>query len=76
MVSPIQVPGGPELLVIALLVLVPLAVVVGIAFLIVRLSRGGSDAREHTELARRVDDLEQRVTALESERATGETETD
>lgn len=67
---PAQVPGGVELLVIALILFVPVALVAGVvgAILYVRRRRVDSHSR-----SRRLEDLERRVDALE-ERVERETE--
>lgn len=62
--APLQVPGGPELLVIVLILVVPAAILVGVAVALVSLDRRNpdsapSDAERIGELERRVEELEE-----------------
>lgn len=69
----LQVPGGPELLVIALIFLVLVALVFGLVAGVTVLTRRGSSADE--DGTRRLEELEQRVETLEAElRADSETD--
>lgn len=63
MVLPLQLPGGPELLVVGLLFLISLAIAVGLIGVFVFSVRGGSSGSVSEQ--QRIDELEQRVTALE-----------
>jgi len=49
---PLQVPGGAELLVILLIVLLPLAILAGAVYLFRRWRAGGNDLESQAEPAR------------------------
>ncbi|MEY7851816.1 hypothetical protein AB7C87_21735 [Natrarchaeobius sp. A-rgal3] len=61
MTTPLQVLGGPELLVILFIFLIPVAIVVGVAYLLQR--RSNAAAADE----RRIDELEHQVEELQSE---------
>lgn len=59
---PLQTPGGPELLVIALIFLIFAAIVVGIGYLLRRIAQPTAKKQERVdELERRVEELEAKV---------------
>lgn len=60
---PLQVPGGPELLIVGLIFLIFLAIAVGITGVIVYFVRRGSNKSVSEQ--QRIDELEQRVKELE-----------
>ena len=63
---PLQVPGGPELLVIALIVLILAAIVAVLIYLSQRLGTSVSDKQRQTqELEEHVAELNERVAELE-----------
>lgn len=66
MVIPLQVPGGPELLIIAIIFLFFLAIIGGIVGLVVYLLRRRPDRQVPDQ--ERINELEQRVAELEAER--------
>jgi cell shape-determining protein MreC len=73
MFAPLQIPGGPELLIIALNLLLLVAIVAAALSLVRWIRSGGSTGerfgrveREVGGLEARVDDLDERVTDLEA----------
>lgn len=61
MMSPLQVPGGPELLVIGLIVVILAGIVFAVVSLVKRLDTSTSDRQQ------RIQELEARVAELEAE---------
>lgn len=57
---PLQVPGGPELLIIGLILFVLVAIVGGIVYLGRRSNGARTDTQRVAELERRVEELEER----------------
>ena len=62
---PLQVPGGPELIIIGIILLIFIVVLVGILGVIAYLARRGSDTSPSEQ--QRIAELERRVADLEDE---------
>ena len=62
---PLQIPGGPELLIVGFIFLVFVAILLGVVGVIVYLARRGSTTS--TPEKQRIAELEQRVAELEAE---------
>jgi hypothetical protein len=64
---PLQLPGGPELVVIAL-VLLPLVLLAGIGYVLLRRLLNRPDPNRVAELEREVETLRERVDELDDDR--------
>ncbi|RQG94033.1 preprotein translocase subunit TatA [Natrarchaeobius chitinivorans] len=73
MTTPLQVPGGPELVVILFIFLIPVAIIAGIVYLLQRGSNTGDEQRIE-ELERQVEELKSDAEPREESERTNDVE--